>query len=325
MLTVVDVCNSRYNDREYLSIRIKNWASCIPEELRQTEYMSVVPYDRQLEPVQIRSPFLRGVRNVPGFLAEPKRQPGAEDDEDYDLSPNARPRRDTRSSNMPEAMTRGPEPHVASSSMSTPVQRPPYAPPQQPTRPPMAQTPGPGPAMPPTHPGIGPSAPSVGMSNAKSIAAAMGGAQAAHNVALVETLPIETGQYRSELCPGVELTRCPARLFERDQQRQVLWFSGPPLPVGAVKVPEQPTHSLEYLTYLAKRKRGEQAKDARQKLPRRTSPAPRSQESSDAVELNLEDLKSEDGQSPIAEEWWAEGLTQSQIVASLKATAAAHM
>jgi hypothetical protein len=28
---VEDICHSRYNDREWLTVRIKNWGSCIPD------------------------------------------------------------------------------------------------------------------------------------------------------------------------------------------------------------------------------------------------------------------------------------------------------
>lgn len=201
----IDICNSRYNDREWLSIRIKNWASCIPEELRQTEYMSIVPYDRQLDPVQIRSPFLRNVRGVPGFIADPKRQPDAEDEEEYDgARDSARPHRGTLARpGYPGGDTPQGPPHTgiasgATAGFSTPGPRtatPGAYPPQRPlgtpgmpggatlaTNHPISGTQGP--AIP--GPQVGPGAP-------RSIAAAMGGAQAAHNIAVVEQLPIETG------------------------------------------------------------------------------------------------------------------------------------
>ena len=46
--------------------------------------MSIVPYERQIEPQVVKSPFLRGVKG-PGFLAEPRRQANAEDDEEYEM------------------------------------------------------------------------------------------------------------------------------------------------------------------------------------------------------------------------------------------------
>jgi hypothetical protein len=48
------------------------------------------------------------------------------------------------------------------------------------------------------------------------------------------------------------------RLFERDVHGQVLWFSGPPLAPGTTVITPQAAHSLEYLDYLTKRKRGEE-------------------------------------------------------------------
>lgn len=47
-------------------------------------------------------------------------------------------------------------------------------------------------------------------------------------------------------------------MLERDSVNdQVLWFSAPPAPPGSIYIPEQPTHSLEYLSYLSKRKLGQ--------------------------------------------------------------------
>lgn len=44
-------------------------------------------------------------------------------------------------------------------------------------------------------------------------------------------------------------------MLERDYvDNQVLWFSAPPAAPGSLHIPDHPTHSLEYLSFLAKRK-----------------------------------------------------------------------
>ena len=54
------------------------------QELRQTNFMAVVPYDRQIEPLIVTSPFHRGVRG-PGFFAEPRGKPSGEDEEEEEV------------------------------------------------------------------------------------------------------------------------------------------------------------------------------------------------------------------------------------------------
>jgi len=53
------VCDSRYNDRDRVFVRIKNWNSCVPEEVRQnTEFMPIHPFERIVYPARMPSPFL---------------------------------------------------------------------------------------------------------------------------------------------------------------------------------------------------------------------------------------------------------------------------
>ncbi len=52
------VCDSRYNDRDRVFVRIKNWNSCVPEEVRQTpEFMPIYPFERTVYPARLPSPF----------------------------------------------------------------------------------------------------------------------------------------------------------------------------------------------------------------------------------------------------------------------------
>jgi chromatin structure-remodeling complex subunit RSC1/2 len=91
-------------------------------------------------------------------------------------------------------------------------------------------------------------------------------------------------------------------LFERDSRGQVLWFSGPPLAPGTIHIPEQPRHSLEYLDYLAKRRKGLDTTPIR--LPRIEQ------------ELVVERLADEQ----IAESWWVKGMTSQDLEKALRAT-----
>jgi chromatin structure-remodeling complex subunit RSC1/2 len=99
----------------------------------------------------------------------------------------------------------------------------------------------------------------------------------------------------------------PARLFERDARNQVLWFSGPPLLPGQIKLPTQPTHSLEYLEYLTKRKNGTSTerdgpKGKRFRIER--EPITEGKEEKEDTEDDL---------------WWAQGMSSEQIEKSLMA------
>ncbi|OBZ78727.1 Chromatin structure-remodeling complex subunit rsc1 [Grifola frondosa] len=55
------VCDSRYNDRERIFVKIKNWNSCVPEEVRKsTEFMPIYPFERPVFPRRFASPFISG-------------------------------------------------------------------------------------------------------------------------------------------------------------------------------------------------------------------------------------------------------------------------
>ncbi|KAF9527101.1 hypothetical protein CPB83DRAFT_856749 [Crepidotus variabilis] len=53
------VCHSRYNDRDRVFNKIKNWNSCVPEEVRQnTEFMPIYNFERIVYPRLVPSPFV---------------------------------------------------------------------------------------------------------------------------------------------------------------------------------------------------------------------------------------------------------------------------
>ncbi|TFL01460.1 hypothetical protein BDV98DRAFT_530258 [Pterulicium gracile] len=75
------VCDSRYNDRDRIFVKIKNWRSCVPEEVRgkataRTEetritgdsgdWMPIFPFERTVYPRKMRSPFITSARVVKG-------------------------------------------------------------------------------------------------------------------------------------------------------------------------------------------------------------------------------------------------------------------
>ncbi|KAF8627275.1 hypothetical protein AX17_006320 [Amanita inopinata Kibby_2008] len=68
------VCDSRYNDRDRVFVKIKNWNSCVPEEVRKsTEFMPIYPFERTVFPRRFPSPFLskgKGTIKGPGGILE---------------------------------------------------------------------------------------------------------------------------------------------------------------------------------------------------------------------------------------------------------------
>lgn len=59
------ISNSRYNEKDRASIKIKNWSACIPEELRKSNFMATVPFDKAPHALRLHpSPFKQGV--MPG-------------------------------------------------------------------------------------------------------------------------------------------------------------------------------------------------------------------------------------------------------------------
>lgn len=67
------VCHSRYNDRERVFVKIKNWSSCIPEEVRKNdEFMPIYPFEHPVSPPKVPSPFVgKNPVKGPGGIGEP--------------------------------------------------------------------------------------------------------------------------------------------------------------------------------------------------------------------------------------------------------------
>lgn len=105
-----------------------------------------------------------------------------------------------------------------------------------------------------------------------------------------------------------------ARLFERDSRNQVLWFSGSPLVPGQIKVPTQPTHSVEYLEYLIKKRNGEATGPAGGEPRGKRYRTTRAPAATDIEAKAGEQVEVEDGA-----DWWAEGKSEDEILEALKA------
>ncbi|KAF9007885.1 hypothetical protein BDQ17DRAFT_1455107 [Cyathus striatus] len=83
------VCDSRYNDRDRVFVRIKNWNSCVPEEVRKSEeFMPIYPFETTVFPIRLPSPFLtKGPKSnakLPGGVVQvSEQQPSVDPDDPY--------------------------------------------------------------------------------------------------------------------------------------------------------------------------------------------------------------------------------------------------
>ncbi|CED84001.1 Chromatin remodeling complex RSC, subunit RSC1/Polybromo and related proteins [Phaffia rhodozyma] len=83
----VYVCDSRYNDKDKLMVRIKNRDSCIPEELRKKDFMPYAPFSAQIKLRRYPSPLISGISG-PGYIGEPESN---DDDGEFDLDDSQPP------------------------------------------------------------------------------------------------------------------------------------------------------------------------------------------------------------------------------------------
>ncbi|KAJ8088817.1 hypothetical protein PM082_014063 [Marasmius tenuissimus] len=211
------VCDSRYNDRDRIFVRIKNWNSCIPEEVRKSdEFMPIYPFERAVYPSRLASPFLspgKGSKG-PGGLLELPADPGEAETGDSSGKRSRRPLGDTGHS---KALNLSAQP-VAPATAQHYVQ-PVFNQTAQYNQPPKP---------PPTN-----SKPAID----RTVLTAAGGSALGNNVS-VKKLPPET-----------------TRHFDRDPQtNEVLWFASPPVNMAPAPTPK---HSLAYLHFLAKKRKQE--------------------------------------------------------------------
>uniref|UniRef100_A0A8H7Y6I3 Uncharacterized protein n=1 Tax=Psilocybe cubensis TaxID=181762 RepID=A0A8H7Y6I3_PSICU len=270
------VCDSRYNDRDRVFVRIKNWNSCVPEEVRQsTEFMPIYPFERTVYPVRHPSPFIskgaggKGVPKGPGGLLEPS--PDLVDGMEEGAYGKKKSRTD--SARVAASVTGGVAYPSTYQNIQLPyVQQQQYQQQQQ-----FSQR-------------IGPD---------RSVVTAAGGLASIGGPTQVEKLPPDTEDfqlfwraeqyfelmimsfhaftlsmsapvntareldlYRHICCLSPNTT---AKLVDRDPEtNEVLWFAAPPLNMARAKGPR---HSLAYLEFLAaKRKKRHTAGESDDKM-----------------------------------------------------------
>ncbi|KAI0735712.1 hypothetical protein C8Q76DRAFT_643187 [Earliella scabrosa] len=227
------VCESRYNDRERVFVKIKNWNSCIPEEVRKKEeFMPIYQFERPVYPRRFPSPFVASPKlKAPGGIIEPpaeKAEKGEKGEvEKAEGSGTGRPKRPKRAAVTKAEAERAAAKGLAAAGTSTPQVSTPMV--QQATATVQAHVPPP------------PAVYAQAARDERSIVTAAGGLAALGSNATMEELPSETARY-----------------FDRDPEtNQVLWFGAPP--VDIVHTPP-PQHSLKYLAHLARKRRAEQGK-----------------------------------------------------------------
>ncbi|KAI0044882.1 hypothetical protein FA95DRAFT_1608164 [Auriscalpium vulgare] len=223
------VCDSRYNDRERIFVKIKNWNSCVPEEVRKsTEFMPIYPFERMVFPRRFGSPFLKGkgVKGTGGLGGSIERADGER------IEGGGTGRKRSKRTGVTATDISGPSKGLyvgdrvapASGGAGPPLgSGGPYNPLAalygQP--PPLAQAP--------------PAQPSRAVED-RSIVTAAGGLAALGGNAVMEKLPPET-----------------ARHFDRDPEtNEVLWFAAPPINVAHTPAPR---YSLKYLHWLATKRK----------------------------------------------------------------------
>ncbi|KAL7285867.1 hypothetical protein ACG7TL_000978 [Trametes sanguinea] len=210
------VCDSRYNDRDRVFVKIKNWNSCIPEEVRKKEeFMPIFPFERPVFPRSNPSPFLGAHKiKAPGGIIDGPEKP---EGEKHESAAATRKRPQRKAAQKAEAERAAGSSKPAAVAPPAPLQtssNSAYGYPAQ---------------------GYTPYAQHIPPQDDRSIYAAAGGASALNN-ATVEELPAETAKH-----------------FDRDPDtNEVLWFAAPP--VDIVHTPP-PRHSLKYLAFLARKRK----------------------------------------------------------------------
>lgn len=218
------VCDSRYNDRERIFVKIKNWNSCVPEEVRKsTEFMPIYPFERSVFPRRFPSPFLSGkIIKAPGGIGDVVERAEGEKIEGGGTG-RKRPKRTAAATataiRFEQTDRSGPSKglYVGSTTAQPVASTSSYQ------YPPTAQT---------QYAQSGST--SLRGAGERSIVTAAG-TNLGSNI-VTEKLPSETAKH-----------------FDRDPEtNEVLWFAAPP--VDMVHSPA-PRHSLAYLHFLAKKRK----------------------------------------------------------------------
>ena len=266
------VCDSRYNDRERIFVKIKNWNSCVPEEVRKSaDFMPIYPFEAPVFPMRYPSPFLTGARGT-GGLGE-SLEKGEGDKHEGGGIGRKRPRKgatggtavsQTDHAGPSRGVYVGPPTPATAGTTSTSL-----------LSIPLTATTSTGTGSTPVYqyqPSLaGQPQRTVSSQGGKanedrSILSAVGGLSVvgSQNV-ILEKLPPETGAC-CIYCPGgwvkgiIVLNAGVAKHFDRDPQtNEVLWFASPPVDVAPPV--QKPMHSFAYLHHLAKKRKVELEKE----------------------------------------------------------------
>jgi len=204
-------------------VKIKNWNSCVPEEVRKSaDFMPIYPFERMVFPRRFGSPFLKGSRiRGPGGIGE-----SIDRAEGERIEGGGTGRKRTRKAGAPTDIS-GPSKGLFV---------------------------GMGPASAPgaaSQAAVYPAPPAnvQPRTEDRSIVTAAGGAVLGNN-ANTEKLPAETGGFHAISSLNFpQRSSQSARHFDRDPEtNEVLWFAAPPLNIARRPAPR---HSLRYLHWLA--------------------------------------------------------------------------
>ncbi|KIJ60553.1 hypothetical protein HYDPIDRAFT_117086 [Hydnomerulius pinastri MD-312] len=211
------VCHSRYNDRERLFVKIKNWSSCIPEEVRKNEeFMPIYAFERLVYPTKTSSPFVgKGAVKGPGGIGEPIERAEGEKIEGGGTG-RKRVKRNAGPEAGPSSTSTKPATGTAVASSSTPTyyQQPPAQAPQ-------------------VHKPYS----SSGDTKDRSMLTAAGNLTVPP---LVDKIPPETTKY-----------------FDRSPEtNEVLWFAAPPLSIARTPAPKHSLAYLHFLAKKRKEREG---------------------------------------------------------------------
>ncbi|KAL4064792.1 hypothetical protein V8B97DRAFT_1987062 [Scleroderma yunnanense] len=219
------VCHSRYNDRERVFVKIKNWSSCIPEEVRKKdEFMPIYAFERLVYPPKVPSPFVsKGAVKGPGGVGEPIERAEGEKIEGGGTGR----KRGRRNNNATAAVAEGTTSTAATPTVTKPGATssaiPPHYQQQQPQK-----------------------LPATTAANTSPDTKDRSMLTAAGNLSIppiVDKLPSETTKY-----------------FDRSPDtNEVLWFAAPPMNVA--RPPAAPKHSMAYLHYLARKRKEREMSD----------------------------------------------------------------
>ncbi|KAI6028936.1 hypothetical protein EDC04DRAFT_146757 [Pisolithus marmoratus] len=209
------VCHSRYNDRERLFVKIKNWSSCIPEEVRKKDdFMPIYAFERLVYPPKVGSPFVgKNAVKGPGGIGEPVERAEGEKIEGGGTGRKRTKRNNAATAESSSSSTAA----IAAASSSATLTKPAYYP--------QAQQVAQAQKAHGTAPGTD--------AKDRTMLTAAGNLSVP---AVVDKLPPETTKY-----------------FDRSPEtNELLWFGAPPLNVAR---PPAVQHSLTYLHYLARKRK----------------------------------------------------------------------